>query len=165
MTFPRSEGQMPLYYNYKSTGRPGPKKEVFWSHYTDEDNSPLYPFGYGLSYTTFAYNNLGIQATAKREFTVSVEVKNTGTVAGEEVVQLYLTDKVASVTRPVKELKGFEKIMLKPGESKMVHFRIGEKELGFYDERGTFIVEPGEFEVMVGGSSNQGEKENFRVAE
>lgn len=156
MTFPRSVGQMPIYYNYKSTGRPGPKKEVFWSHYTDEDNSPLYPFGYGLSYTTFAYENLAIQESAKGEFTVSVEVKNTGSLAGEEVVQLYLTDKVASITRPVKELKGFEKIMLKPGETKVVRFRIGKEELGFYDENGTFLVEPGEFGVMAGGSSAEG---------
>ena len=163
MTFPRSEGQMPVYYNHKSTGRPGPKKEVFWSHYTDEDNSPLYPFGYGLSYSTFEYKNLEIQTTGTRAFTISVEVKNTGSFAGEEVVQLYLTDKVASVTRPVKELKGFEKIMLKPGETKIVHFLIGEKELGFYDENGTFIVEPGEFEVMIGGSSHKGLKGTFRL--
>lgn len=154
MTFPRSVGQVPIYYNYKNTGRPGPKWEVFWSHYTDETNAPLYPFGYGLSYTKFDYSNLRMQGE-KAKIRVIVNVKNIGKVAGEEVVQLYIRDKVASVTRPVKELKGFEKISLKSGESKDVTFLLTEKELGFYNNQGKFIYEAGDFDIMVGGNSAQ----------
>ncbi len=152
MTFPRNVNQVPIYYNYKSTGRPGPIDMVFWSHYSDQENAPLYPFGHGLSYTTFEYNNLKINA-ADQIVNISVNVKNTGDVAGEEVVQLYIRDKVASVTRPVKELKGFEKINLIAGESKMVNFTLTNKELGFYDNQGKYIIETGDFDIMVGGSS------------
>ncbi|WP_299716137.1 beta-glucosidase BglX [uncultured Tenacibaculum sp.] len=152
MTFPRSVGQVPIYYNPKNTGRPGPKKEVFWSHYQDESNAPLYPFGHGLSYTTFNYSNLKVSA-ASNEVKVSVTVTNTGKVVGKEVVQLYIRDIIASVTRPVKELKGFELISLKPSESKEITFTLTEKELGFFNNQGKYIVEPGEFKVFVGGSS------------
>jgi beta-glucosidase len=156
MTFPRNVGQVPIYYNQYNTGRPGPKPEVFWSHYSDESNKPLYPFGYGLSYTNFDYSSLKIDITNSAAIKVKVLVKNTGKVAGEEVVQLYLHDKVASVVRPVKELKGFEKIKLAAGESKEVEFILTDKELGFYTNEGAFIVEPGEFEVMVGTNSEKG---------
>ncbi len=156
MTFPRNVGQVPIYYNQYNTGRPGPKPEVFWSHYSDESNKPLYPFGYGLSYTNFDYSNLKIDIANSAAIKVKVLVKNTGKVAGEEVVQLYLHDKVASVVRPVKELKGFEKIELAAGESKEVEFILTDKELGFYTNEGAFIVEPGEFEVMVGTNSEKG---------
>ena len=156
MTFPRSVGQVPIYYNYFNTGRPGPKNEVFWSHYTDESNSPLYPFGYGLSYTSFDYAGLQIDTANTDGVKVSVQVKNTGGVAGEEVVQLYIRDKIASVARPVKELKGFKKIMLAAGESKTVDFLLTDAELGFYNNEGKFITESGEFDVMVGTSSQQG---------
>ncbi|WP_299840155.1 beta-glucosidase BglX [uncultured Tenacibaculum sp.] len=152
MTFPRSVGQVPIYYNPKNTGRPGPKKEVFWSHYQDESNAPLYPFGHGLSYTTFNYSNVEVSAVAN-EVKVSVTVTNTGKVVGKEVVQLYIRDIIASVTRPVKELKGFELISLKPSESKEITFTLTEKELGFFNNQGKYIVEPGEFKVFVGGSS------------
>ncbi len=152
MTFPRSVGQVPIYYNPKNTGRPGPKKEVFWSHYQDESNAPLYPFGHGLSYTTFNYSNLKVSA-ASNEVKVSVTVTNTGKVVGKEVVQLYIRDIIASVTRPVKELKGFELISLKPSESKEITFTLTEKELGFFNNQGKYIVEPGEFKVFMGGSS------------
>lgn len=162
MTFPRNVGQVPIYYNYKNTGRPGPKPEVFWSHYTDQTNAPLYPFGHGLSYTKFEYSSLKVDA-AGTQANVEVTVKNTGKVAGEEVVQLYIRDKVASVTRPVKELKGFEKISLNPGESKTVSFSLTEKELGFYDNQGEFIVEKGSFDVMVGGSSKEGVTGTFKL--
>ncbi len=161
MTFPKSLGQIPIYYNYKNTGRPGPLEEmVFWSHYIDESNAPLYPFGYGLSYTAFDYSNLSIE---KNEVgaTVSVQLKNTGAMDGEEVVQLYIRDKFASVTRPVKELKGFQKIALKAGESKTVTFNLTDKELGFYNNQGEFVVEPGAFDIMVGGSSMDLLKEAF----
>lgn len=161
MTFPRSAGQAPIYYNHYSTGRPGAQEMVFWTHYTDEDNSPLYPFGYGLSYTTFEYSGLKVDASDNENVKVSATVKNTGERAGEEAVQLYIRDKVASVTRPVKELKGFRKILLQAGESRTVEFTLTAAELGFYDNDGNFIVEPGEFEVMVGTNSREGLKGEF----
>lgn len=153
MSFPRSVGQVPIYYNHLSTGRPDSVELVFWSHYSDEKNSPLYPFGYGLSYTTFAYSNLKIQSSSRSEVQVSVTVTNTGNRAGEEVVQLYIHDKVASVARPVKELKGFEKITLSPGQSQEVQFRLTDETLGFYNNNGQFVVEPGDFDIMVGTNS------------
>jgi beta-glucosidase len=154
MTFPRSVGQVPIYYNYNSTGRPGPIDLVFWSHYGDITNKPLYPFGYGLSYTNFQYTGLQIDESNPAAIKVTATVTNTGKYAGEEVTQLYIHDKIASIVRPVKELKGFSKFSLKPGESKQVVFTLTDKELGFYTGEGDFIVEPGEFEVMVGGSSD-----------
>jgi beta-glucosidase len=156
MTFPRSVGQEPLYYNHYSTGRPGPIDLVFWSHYTDESYKPLYPFGYGLSYTKFDYSDFKIDNSNLAAITVSVMVKNTGKFAGEEVTQLYIHDKIASVVRPVKELKGFQKFRLNAGESKSITFTLTDKELGFYNNDGEYIVEPGEFEVMVGTNSQTG---------
>lgn len=155
MTFPKDVAQVPIYYNHKNTGRPGPKDVVFWSHYSDMTNEPLYPFGYGLSYSSFEYSDLST-ATVDGKVKVSVTVKNTSSVDGEEVVQLYIRDKVASVTRPVKELKGFEKVSIKAGESQQVSFTLTDKELGFYNNKGVYIVEPGEFDIMVGGSSAAG---------
>ncbi len=156
MTFPRSVGQIPIYYNPYKTGRPGPIDLVFWTHYGDESNTPLYPFGYGLSYTTFEYSNIQIDTTDAANIKVSATVTNTGSVAGEEVAQLYIRDMVGSVVRPIKELKGFEKFELAAGASKTLTFSLGDKELGFYDNKGQFIVEPGDFQVMVGGSSDAG---------
>ncbi len=156
MTFPRNVGQVPIYYNYYNTGRPGPKNEVFWSHYADESNKPLYAFGYGLSYTSFEYSNLKIDDTNQSQIKLSAVVKNTGNYAGEEVAQLYIRDKIASVVRPVKELKGFSKFKLLPGESKEIQFILTDAELGFYNNTGEFIVEPGEFDVMIGTNSQQG---------
>ncbi|MFM6954262.1 MAG: beta-glucosidase BglX [Sphingobacteriaceae bacterium] len=156
MSFPRSVGQLPLYYNHFSTGRPGPKTEVFWSHYTDESNEALYPFGYGLSYTQFAYSNLNTKLATDGSIQVSVQLSNTGKYAGVEVVQLYIRDKVASTVRPVQELKGFKKVYLKPGESSTILFTLSTSELGFYTENGAFVVEPGEFEIMVGTNSKEG---------
>ncbi|MBK7561916.1 MAG: beta-glucosidase BglX [Chitinophagaceae bacterium] len=161
MTFPRSVGQVPIYYNHYSTGRPGPKKEVFWSHYADESNAPLYPFGFGLSYTQFEYSDLKIDAGNPNDIKVRVRVKNTGKVAGEEVTQLYITDKVASIVRPVKELKAFKKIKLNSNESTVVEFSLTNAELGFYTNTGEFIVEPGEFMIMVGTNSQTGLKGSF----
>lgn len=152
MTFPRALGQVPIYYNRLPTGRPGPRDVVFWQHYTDEQNAPLYPFGHGLSYTEFDYSDLQVRRRGE-EFEVSVNVRNTGGVAGEEVAQLYLRDLFAGISRPVRELKGFEKIALAPGEVKRVTFRLTGQELGYYDPSGAFVVEPGDFEVYVGGSS------------
>ena len=155
MSFPRSVGQMPLYYNHKNTGRPTQDDNpnlVFWSHYIDEENTPLYPFGHGESYTTFEYSNLKI-TTVGNNFIAAINLTNTGGMAGEEVTQLYIRDISASVTRPVKELKGFEKNMLKPGERKVITFNLTDKELGFFDNDGNYHVEDGKFDIMVGGSS------------
>ena len=163
MSFPRSVGQVPLYYNHYSTGRPDPTDLVFWSHYNDESNDPLYPFGFGLSYTEFEYSDLKIEASPQSPIQVSVTVTNAGDLAGEEVVQLYLQDPVASTVRPVKELKGFEKISLAAGESREVSFSLTDSELGFFDGEGNFKVEPGDFNVMVGTSSQEGLKGSFTL--
>ena len=162
MSFPRSVGQCPIYYNHYSTGRPlNLGDNVFWAHYTDEENSPLYPFGFGLSYTEFKYEDLKINNSDQSNIKVSVKVTNTGDLKGEEVVQLYIHDKVAKVVRPVKELKGFKKINLKSGESKVVEFALTGNELGFYDNQGNFIVEPGTFNIMVGTNSQEGLSGSF----
>ncbi len=167
MTFPRNVGQVPLYYNYKNTGRPnlpGPGS-VFWSHYNDEKNTPLYPFGYGLSYSTFKYSNLRITNNFEKssKIEITIDVKNIGDVEGKEVVQLYIRDKYASITRPVKELKGFELLNLKVGETKVAKFQLTEKELGFYDNKGKWMLEKGEFEVYVGGNSQTQNKKSFEL--
>jgi len=155
-TFPRNVGQVPIYYNHKNTGRPGDLKTHYTSKYLDLPLTPLYPFGYGLSYTTFNFDNLTLSSTkitADDSLTVSVAVKNTGDYDGEEVVQLYVQDLVGSVTRPVKELKGFKKIMLKRGEDKTVQFTIHEKDLKFTAADMKFKSEPGIFKVFVGNNS------------
>ena len=169
MTFPRSVGQIPLYYNYKNTGRPSSDAPdiVFWSHYSDEKNTPLYAFGHGLSYTTFEYGNPTIEnintKTSNPEIKVSVKVTNTGKFSGKEVVQLYIRDHFASITRPVKELKGFEMISLEPGASQEVSFTLNKNHLGFFDNQGSYLVEPGEFTVFVGGSSDKTQEVNFEL--
>lgn len=154
MSVPRDVGQVPLYYNHLNTGRPDDKGDiVFWSHYIDMPNEPLYPFGYGLSYTEFTYTDLEVDASNPKGVKVKVNVKNTGDRDGEEVVQLYIRDKVAAVARPVKELKGYEKVALQAGYTTQVEFILTDEELGFYDHDGNFIIEKGEYEVMVGGNS------------
>lgn len=156
MTFPRSVGQVPISYNHKSTGRAAQhdnKDLVFWAHYSDEQNAPLYPFGHGLSYTTFKYNNLKAVANIDGSIGVSIDVTNAGTLAGEEVTQLYIHDKAATITRPIKELKGFQKANYKAGETKTLTFTLTDRELGFFDNDGNYKVESGEFGIMVGGSS------------
>lgn len=164
MTFPRSVGQLPLYYNHYATGRPFDENDnVFWSHYTDEKNEPLFPFGHGLSYTTFGYSDLQIKTLPDSIVEIGVTVENTGNLSGEEVVQLYLHDVVASVVRPIKELKGFKKIKLEPGARKKITFTLTEKELGFYNNAYEWVVEPGLFQVMVGGSSAAGLRAGFEL--
>ncbi len=167
MSFPRNVGQCPIYYNLYNTGRPTDKDQnVFWSHYSDVEKTPLYPFGYGLSYTSFAYKNLKIAKASFQKgekIEVSVDVTNTGNFDGKEVVQLYLNDPVASIVRPVKELKGFELIELKKGETKTIQFTLTDKELGFYYNDGKFLVEPGLFNVMVGWNSNEGLTTKFEL--
>jgi beta-glucosidase len=170
MSFPRNVGQLPLYYNHKNTGRPylGPTdpEQKYKSQYTDVGNSPLYPFGFGLSYTTFEYSNLKISSDKIKfgeKLKISVEVKNTGNYEGQEVVQLYIRDLVGSVTRPVKELKGFEKINLKKGESKTVSFEISSEDLKFYNLEMKNEAEAGSFEVFVGENSTTDRKANFEL--
>ncbi len=156
MTFPRSVGQSPIYYNHLRTGRPDKLDDdlVFWSHYSDEKVSPLYPFGHGLSYTTFEYSNLNAtQNPGSSDIEVTVTVSNTGDRSGKEVVQLYIHDKVASVVRPVKELKAFKLLSFEVGQSKTISFTLDHKTLGFYDNRGDWKVESGAFSIFVGGSS------------
>ena len=163
MSFPRAVGQLPLYYNHFFTGRGGEKSEVFWAHYSDVKNSPQYAFGFGLSYTKFAYSNLSIDSSDNKNIKVKVTVENTGDRAGEEVVQLYIQDRFAKIVRPVKELKGFKKINLEPRKSQTVEFTLTDAELGYYDNDGNYFVESGVFGVQVGGSSDAGLKGSFNV--
>lgn len=167
VSFPRAAGQLPLYYNHKNTGRPtGDENVVFWSQYNDQPNTPLFPFGYGLSYTTFSYEELKMstETLAKNgTLQVSVKVKNTGSVAGEEVVQLYLRDLVGSLTRPVKELKGFKKVMIQPGETKEVQFTLTPADLAFFTAQGKWEAEPGDFKLWVGPNSAEGLEAAFTL--
>ncbi|WP_121364770.1 beta-glucosidase BglX [Flavobacterium limicola] len=158
MTFPRNVGQIPIYYNYKNTGRPvmNEPESVFWSHYIDEKNTPLYPFGHGLSYSKFEYSDLQVSSKTFAEngkIEVSVNLKNTGKVNGKEVVQLYIRDLIGSITRPVKELKGFEMIELQPNETKKVVFTIDEKTIEYFTANRKWEAEAGDFKVFIGGSS------------
>ncbi|MFN0175515.1 MAG: fibronectin type III-like domain-contianing protein, partial [Saprospiraceae bacterium] len=156
IAFPRHVGQCPIYYGQKNTGRPGPKEEVFWSHYTDLANDPLWPFGYGLSYTQFEYSQLEVSKrniSTNESLTISVNVANTGAYDGEEVVQLYIADLVGSVTRPKRELKGFKKMAIRKGETKRVSFQISAKDLAFYTLQKKWEAEPGVFKVFVGTDS------------
>lgn len=167
VTFPRAAGQSPLYYNQKRTGRP-PTDQKYTSKYLDVPWTPLYPFGYGLSYTQFRLSNLQLSAQSIRpdgQLTVSIEVENTGRRAGDEVVQLYIRDVASSVTRPVRELKGFERVTLKAGERRRVSFKLTSAELGFYNRDLRFVVEPGAFKVFAGTSSVGGLEANFTVVE
>ncbi len=159
-TFPQNVGQIPLFYNHKNTGRPlakGAWFTKFRSNYLDVSNDPLFPFGFGLSYTTFGYKNLKLSDSTLAndgKLTVSVEVTNSGNYDGAEVVQLYIRDLVGSVTRPVKELKGFQKIFLKKGETRTVEFTLTEKDLRFYNSDLKYVSEPGDFKVFVGTNSD-----------
>lgn len=163
VTFPRSVGQVPIHYDMKNTGRPKTENK-YTSKYLDIPNSPLYPFGYGLSYTTFEYSDIELSSseiTESESLQATVEVTNTGDLSGEEVVQLYIRDLHASVTRPVKELKGFEKINLKPGETKEVSFTIDREDLEFYGLDMNWIVEPGKFKVFIGTNSEEVKEASF----
>ena len=160
MSFPRSVGQIPVYYNYKMTGRPqaeGQATQKFRSNYLDVSNKPLFPFGYGLSYTSFSYGNISVSKTnakGNEKITALCIITNNGKYDGEEVVQLYIRDVVGSITRPVKELRGFQKISLKSGESKTISFSISPENLKFYNYNLKYDWEPGEFQIMIGGNSD-----------
>ncbi|MBZ9777676.1 beta-glucosidase BglX [Psychroflexus sp. CAK8W] len=156
MSFPRHVGQLPLYYNHLSTGRPNDpnQNDVFRSHYTDEQNTPLYPFGFGLSYTNFIYSNFKVTPlTSSNTIEVTVDVQNSGDMDGTETVQVYIRDLVAQISRPVKELKAFQQVKIKAGESESLSFTLTEEDLGYYLPNGEWIFESGEFEIFLGYNS------------
>ncbi|MFI5452058.1 beta-glucosidase BglX [Pedobacter sp. UC225_61] len=169
VTFPQNVGQVPIYYSHKNTGRPLPDGKWFTkfkSNYLDVSNEPLYPFGFGLSYTTFTYGDLKLSSNTlkpSQKITVTTTITNTGKLAGEEIVQLYIRDLVGTSTRPVKELKGFQKIKLQPGESKMVTFNLTEEDLKFYTSDLKFIAEPGDFKVFVGSNVRDVKEADFKL--
>ena len=168
-TFPQNIGQVPLYYNHKNTGRPlseGKWFAKFRSNYLDVSNDPVYPFGYGLSYTNFSYSDVKLSNTSLKgaqSLTASVNVTNTGSKDGKEIVELYIRDMVGSITRPVKELKGFQKIDLKAGESKNVSFTISVNDLKFYNSDLKYVAEPGDFKVFIGGNSRDVKEANLKL--
>ncbi|MEO8579066.1 MAG: glycoside hydrolase family 3 N-terminal domain-containing protein [Gemmatimonadales bacterium] len=165
-TFPRTTGQIPIYYNHRSTGRPSDSTQKYTSKYLDLPSSPLFPFGFGLSYTTFAYSNLRLSAARIRaadSLAVSVDVRNSGDRVGDEVVQLYIRDDVASVAEPVKSLKAFRRITLQPGETRTVTFKLGPDALSLYDRQMRRVVEPGTFTVFAGTSSENVLTTRFEV--
>ncbi len=168
VTMARTAGQMPLYYNHKNTGRPPVVDQKYTSKYIDVPWTPLYPFGHGLSYTTFTYRNLRLSAPTMRPgdtLVVSVDVTNTGNRAGDEVVQLYIRDEVGTLTRPVKELRGFRRLTLQPGETQSVSFPLGAKDLAFHDSALDLVIEPGFFRVYVGTSSERVEEARFELVD
>ena len=168
LTWPRTIGQIPIYYNHLPSGRPTEAGQRFTRNYLDETLDPLFPFGFGLSYTTFAFSD-PVVATPKLKgsdtLAVQVEIKNTGKRAGKEVAQLYIRDPVASRSRPVRELKAFEKVALAPGETRLVTLRVPVRELGFHLDDGTYVVEPGRFEVGVGADSRAPLNASFEVTD
>ncbi len=172
VTMPRNEGQVPIYYNHLNTGRPNPKWFTkFTTNYLDVPNDPLFPFGYGLSYTTFNYGALTLSGNTlsrntldgDNKLTATVTVTNTGSRAASEVVQLYIRDMVGSIARPVKELKGFERITLQPGESRKVTFTVDAELLKFYNADLVYDCEPGEFQLMVGPDSRNVQMQTFTL--
>lgn len=164
VTFPRVTGQVPFYYNHKNTGRPLNSSNFFRVRYADSPNTPLYPFGYGLSYTTFAYNNLSLSSeTMQGSLQVSADVTNTGSRAASEVVQLYIRDLIGSLTRPVRELKGIQRIALQPGATRRVTFTLNESDLAFTRADGVFGVEPGRFHVWIAPDSASGLQGEFKL--
>ena len=166
MSFPRSVGQIPVYYNHLPTGRPGSRADRYTSIFSDEDNEPLYPFGFGLSYTTFAYTNLRIDRTSvqfNRPVSIQIDVTNTGARDGQEVAQLYVRQPVAKQSRPMRELKGFEKVFLKKGETRTLTFTLTSSQLGYHDDKGNEQIDEGNIAVYIGGSSLAEHKTSFAI--
>jgi beta-glucosidase len=167
VSFPQRLGQVPIYYNHEPTGRPCDTTHKYDSRYRDLSTcSPLYEFGYGLSYTTFSVANLQLGSATvsrNRSVTASVDVTNTGGRAGDEVVQLYIHDPVASISQPVRRLRAFQRVTLDPGEKQTVTFTLGRGDFGFFDNRGKFVVEPGRIDVYAGDSSAAGLTKSFTV--
>ena len=167
MTFPKNVGQIPIYYNHKNTGRPTIENKdlVFWSHYSDVANTPLYPFGYGLSYSKFEYSNLKLSSNSfskNDKITVQITLKNNSNIKGKEVVQMYIQDLFGSLTRPVRELKGFELVELNANEMKTVSFNIDKKTLEFFTANKKWETENGDFKVFIGGDSNASLEAGFK---
>ncbi|MGB0096079.1 MAG: fibronectin type III-like domain-contianing protein, partial [Solirubrobacteraceae bacterium] len=166
MSFPRNVGQIPISYNELPTGRPADPNNKYTSKYLDVPNTPQYPFGYGLSYTTFSLSNLSLSSTSVSRggsLTASAKITNTGSVAGDDVVQLYLHESDTSILQPVRRLEGFKRVTLAPGKSRTVTFSLGHQNLGFYNGQSQFVVEPGAFDVWVGDSSVGGLHSTFTV--
>jgi len=167
VSFPRSVGQVPIYYNHEPTGRPCDVTAKYNSRYRDLNScDPLYPFGFGLSYTTLSVSNLQLNKSSVSKngtVTATVDVTNTGSRTGDDVVQLYIHDPVASISQPVRRLRGFQRVTLKPGEKQTVTFHLDKSDFGFYDNRGAFVVEPGEIDVYAGDSSTASLEKSFTV--
>jgi len=168
VSFPQALGQVPIYYNHEPTGRPCDTNSKWNSRYRDlRSCDPLYEFGYGLSYTTLSVSNLRLSSRTMRAsdagVTASVDVKNTGSRRGDEVVQLYIHDPVASISQPVRRLRDFQRVTLDPGQTKSVKFVLDSSDVGFYDDSGQFVVEPGTIDVYAGNSSSGGLKGSFTV--
>jgi beta-glucosidase len=168
VTFPQSVGQVPIYYNHEPTGRPCDTTQKYNSRYRDLPTcAPLFPFGYGLSYTTFSVSNLKLSSSTMHRngsVTATVDVKNTGSRAGDDVVQLYIHDPVASISQPVRRLRGFQRVTLNAGETKTLSFRLDASDVGFYDNSGKFVVEPGTIDVYAGDSSAADLTQSFQVS-
>ena len=166
VSFPHSVGQVPIFYSTKNTGRPAVETQRYTSKYLDVPNTALYPFGYGLSYTDFNYGPVELskkEMSLDDSITISINITNSGDYSGVEIVQLYIRDIVGSITRPVKELKGFQKISLNTGETKKVSFIISKKDLAFYDINMNFVAEPGDFKVFIGGNSRDVMENQFTL--
>ena len=166
MSYPRNVGQIPIYYNHKNTGRPFNPDQKYTTKYLDVSNTPLYPFGYGLTYTSFKYSDVSLSANTLKaggKITASVNITNTGTRSGKETVQLYIRDMVGSITRPVKELKGFRQVMLQPGETKTVTFTVSVNDLKFYNSDLKYVYEPGDFKVFIGTNSEEVKEAAFKL--
>jgi beta-glucosidase len=167
VSFPRSLGQIPIYYNHEPTGRPCDITSKYNSRYRDLNScDPLYPFGFGLSYTTFSVSNLSLSTnhvSRNGRVTATVDVTNTGSRKGDDVVQLYIHDPVASISQPVRRLRGFQRVTLDPGQKQTVSFTLDKSDFGFYDNRGAFVVEPGEIDVYAGDSSTASLEQSFTV--
>jgi beta-glucosidase len=162
MTFPQNEGQIPIYYNSRTTGRPFDNNQKYTSKYLDVSNEPLFPFGFGLSYSNFEYSNLTAE-TKGTSVVLTAEIKNISQIDGQEVVQFYASDLEATYTRPKKQLVGFEKVTLKAGESKKVTVNVEQSQLGYYDQKGEWFFEPGMFRFSVGGSSQTNLNKELKV--
>ncbi|MDX6527068.1 MAG: beta-glucosidase, partial [Gaiellales bacterium] len=167
VSFPQSLGQIPIYYNHEPTGRPCDVTSKYNSRYRDLNTcDPLYAFGFGLSYTTFAVTNLRLSSpmvSTNGSVTATVDVQNTGARAGDDVVQLYIHDPVASISQPVRRLRGFQRVTLKPGEKQTITFTLDKSDFGFYDNSGKFVVEPGQIDVYAGDSSTAAMTQSFTV--
>jgi beta-glucosidase len=165
MSFPVNVGQIPISYNELPTGRPFDPNNKYTSKYLDVGNAPQYAFGYGLSYTTFSISHLSAPSRVSRNgtFQVSARITNTGSRGGDDVVQLYLHESYTSILQPVRKLEGFRRVTLAPGQSQTVRFTLGPRNLGFYNNDGRFVIEPGPFDLWVGDSSTNGEHATFTL--